>query len=246
MKRWMQAAALSAALAAGAAPAALAQEAPPAAGDAAFHATTLNLSAYGETRLAPDMATISLGVTTDAPTAEAAMRANSGQMGQVLAALKRTGLAARDIQTSQISVEPQYAYEQNLPPRLTGYRATNQVTVTVHDLTKLGPALDAAVAAGANQAGGVSFGLADPAAAENAAREAAVKALAAKADLYARATGYRVLRLVSLSEAGGFTPPQPVMMTAMVAHARKAEEPPVAPGEVRVRIDVAGLYELAR
>jgi uncharacterized protein YggE len=245
MKRLMRAAALSAALAAGGAPAALAQETAAMAGDAAFHATTLDLSAYGETRLAPDMATISLGVTTDASTAEAAMRANAGQMSQVLAALKRAGLPGKDVQTSQISVEPQYAYEQNLPPRLTGYRASNQVTATVHDLAKLGLAVDAAVAAGANQAAGVSFGLADPTAAENAAREAAVKALAAKADLYAKATGYRVLRLVSLSEGGGLVPP-PLPMARMTATQLAEPMTPVAAGEVRVRINVTGVYELTR
>ena len=246
MKTLMRAAAVSALLAAGAAPAAMAQTAPAlATADSAFRATTLNLSAYGETRTAPDTATISLGVTSDAPQAAAAMAANARQMSQVLAALKRGGIAARDIQTSQISLEPQYAYEQNLPPRLTGYRATNQVVVTVRDLARLGQAVDATVGAGANQLGAVSFGLDDPTAAENTAREAAVKALAAKADLYARATGYRLLRLVSLSEAGAFVPPAPIPMVAMAARFEKAQTP-VAPGEMRVRIDVTGVYELTR
>ncbi|MDB5445006.1 MAG: hypothetical protein JWQ97_323 [Phenylobacterium sp.] len=247
MKMLMRAAAVSALLVAGAAPAgaALAQTAPATAADSAFRATTLNLSAYGETRIAPDMATISLGVTSDAPQAAAAMAANARQMSQVLAALKRGGIAPRDIQTSQISLEPQYVYEQNQPPRLTGYRASNQVVVSVRDLTRLGAAVDATVGAGANQLGAVSFGLADPNPAENAAREAAVKALAAKADLYARATGYRVLRLVSLSEGGSSVPPTPIPMVAMAARFEKAQTP-VSPGEMQVRIDVAGIYELAR
>jgi uncharacterized protein YggE len=248
MTRLMRAAAMSLALAAGAAPAAgLAQEAvaAPGAGDAAFRATTLQLQAYGETRLAPDTATLALGVTTEAPSAEAAMQANAARMTEVLAALRRAGLGPKDLQTARIGVEPQYAYDQDKPPRLTGYRASNQVSVTLHDLARLGATLDAAIAAGANQAGGVSFGLADETAAENAAREAAVKALAAKADLYARATGYRVLRLVSLSEGVGSGPPLPAPMVTFAA-ARKSVETPVAPGEVRVRIDVTGVYELAR
>jgi uncharacterized protein YggE len=165
-------------------------------------------------------------------------------MTQVMAALRQGGIAAKDVQTSQISIDPQYAYEQNRPPRLTGYRAANQASVTVRDLSRLGAAVDAVVAAGANQVGGISFGLADPTAAENAAREAAVKALAAKADLYAQATGHRVLRLVSLSEGASFAPPQPMPMVAM-ARMDKAETP-VAPGEMRVRIDVSGVYELTR
>ena len=238
------AAAAAAALLVSSAPAALAQSEPQAA-DSAFRATTLNLSAYGETRVAPDMATISMGVTTEAPQAAQALADNGREMNKVIAALKRGGIAERDIQTSQLSVEPQYVYEQNLPPKLTGYRAANQVTVTVRDLGRLGAALDAAVAAGANQAGQVSFGLTDPTNAENAARERAVKALAVKADLYARATGYRVLRLVSLSEGGGYSPPRPIPMAAMTARFAKADTP-VQAGESQVRIDVSGLYELTR
>lgn len=247
MKTLLRGAVASLALVAGAAPAALAQADPasPAVADAAFHATTLNLSAYGETRLAPDVATINLGVVSEAATAQAAMQATAQKMTQVTAALARGGIAAKDVQTSQISVEPQYAYEQNQPPRLTGYRAANQVVVTVRNLARLGQAVDATVSAGANQVSGISFGLADPTAAENAARETAVKALAAKADLYARATGYRVQRLVSLSETGGFTPQPPTPMVAM-ARFEKNDATPVAPGEVKVRIEVTGLYELAR
>jgi uncharacterized protein YggE len=243
MKRLIGAVAAGLALSV-AAPAALAQSAPSSAAEAAFRATTLNLAAFGETKLAPDMATISLGVTTEASTAQAALQANAARMTQVMAALRQGGIAAKDVQTSQISIDPQYAYEQNRPPRLTGYRAANQVSVTVRDLSRLGAAVDAVVAAGANQVGGISFGLADPTAAENAARETAVKALAAKADLYAQATGHRVLRLVSLSEGASFAPPQPVPMVAM-ARMDKAETP-VAPGEMRVRIDVSGVYELTR
>ena len=243
MKTMMRAAVLALAMGA-AAPAALAQTAP-AAGEAVFRATTLNVSAYGETRVAPDMATIGLGVTTEGATARAAMQANAARMNQVMAALRKGGFAAKDIQTSQLSVEPQYVYEQNQPPKLTGYRASNLVTLTVRDLSKLGAAVDATVEAGANQMGGISFGLSDPTAAENAAREKAVAALAAKADLYAKVTGHRVLRLVSLSEGGGYNPPPPMPMVAMAARYEKADTA-VSPGETRVRVDVSAVYELAR
>lgn len=242
MKTLMRAAALSLVLCSAAAPAALAQSA---SAEAAFRATTLNVSAYGETRVAPDMATISLGVTTDGRTAQAAMQANAARMNQVMAALKKGGFAAKDIQTSQLSVEPQYIYEPNQSPRLNGYRASNIVTLTVRDLSKLGAAVDATVEAGANQMGGISFGLSDPTAAENAAREKAVAALTARADLYAKATGHRVLRLVSLSEGGGYSPPPPMPMVAMAARYEKADTA-VSPGETRVRIDVSAVYELAR
>jgi uncharacterized protein YggE len=244
MKTFLRAGALGVILAAAAAPMALAQAAPPAA-ESMFRATTLNLAAYGEVKAAPDMASINLGVMTEAKTAQAAMQANAARMTEVMAALRKAGIAAKGIQTSGLNLNAQYVYEQNVPPRLTGYQASNQVTVVVHDLTKLGAAVDATVSAGANQVNGISFGLNDPTAAENAARQDAVKALQAKADLYARATGYRIGRLVSLGEGGGYTPRPPVPMMAY-ASKREAMDTPVSAGELNVRIDVNGLYELTR
>ena len=144
--------------------AALAQVAAPAA-DTLFRATTLNLSAYGETRAVPDMATINLGVNTEAPTAAGAMTANAVQMNKIFAALRRAGIADKDIQTTGLNLNAQYDYVQNEPPKLRGYQASNQVTVAVRDLSRVGAALDATVTAGANQVNGISFGLADPAAA---------------------------------------------------------------------------------
>lgn len=247
MKTLMRAATLGLALSTAAAvPAAMAQAAPPAA-ESMFRATTLNLSAYGETKVAPDMATITLGVMTEAKTAAEAMQSNATRMNAVMASLRKAGIPDKDIQTSNLSLNPQYRYQENQPPLLVGYQASNNVTITVNDLKRLGPAVDASVASGANQVHGISFGLQDSTTAENAAREAAVKALAAKADLYARATGHRVTRLVSLSEGGGYAPQPPM---PMVAYAAKRESmdagTSIAGGELKVRIDITGLYELAR
>jgi len=239
----IRAAAFSLALALSAVPAALAQ-APAPTPESMFQATTLNLSAHGETRVAPDMATISLGVMTQATTAQAAMQANATRMTQVTAALRKAGIAEKDIQTSGLNLNPQYRYEDNKPPILVGYQASNQVTIAVHDLARLGAAVDATVAAGVNQINGISFGLDDPTAAENAAREAAVRNLQAKAELYARATGHRIQRLVTLSEGGSYSPSPPMPVMAMAR--MKDESTPVSPGELRVRIDVTGLYQLAR
>jgi uncharacterized protein YggE len=221
------------------APAAMAQNA-----DARFAATTLAISAFGEVKLPPDQATISLGVDTTASTAAQAMGANAEKMNRVVAALKAAGVADRDIQTDQLSLSPQYAYAEGQAPRLTGYQASNQVTVTENDLTRLGRLTDAVVGAGATNVGGISFGLANPVSAENTARVAAVKSLEDKARLYADAAGYRIGRLVNLTEGGG-TEPQPMRPMVMMA-ARNAAPTPVAAGEVDVRVDVSGVFELAK
>jgi uncharacterized protein YggE len=224
----------------------MAAAAPALAQDSAFKATTFSLSAYGETRIAPDMATITLGVQTDAPTAVDALKANGARMNQVMVALKKAGIAERDIQTSNLNLNAQYAYEQNLPPKLTGYQASNQVTITVRDLTKLGSAVDATVGAGANTVNGISFGLANPQAAEDAARLDAVKALQAKAELYGRATGYKAVRLVNLSEGGGYAPPSPPMPMFAMAKREMSDATNIAAGELKVRVDVSATYEVAK
>ncbi|KSB90696.1 hypothetical protein AS593_10085 [Caulobacter vibrioides] len=211
--------------------------------DAAFRATTFNLSATGETAIAPDMATITLGVQTEGASAAAALSANGSAMNKVIAALKKAGVAERDIQTSNLNVNPQYVYEENKPPRLTGYQASNQVTILARDLSKLGQTVDAAASAGANTVSGISFGLQNPQKAEDEARIKAVAALKAKSDLYARATGYKVVRLVSLNEAGGYTPsPQPAPMFAM-AKREMADSTAISGGELKVRVEVSATYE---
>ncbi len=245
MRTFLRGAALSLLLVSSASTMALAQTAQPGA-EAMFRTTTLNLAADGEIHVAPDIATINLGVTSIAKSASEALADNATRMSQVIATLKRSSIASKDIQTSGLNVSAQYAYEQNQPPRLTGYQASNQVTVTVRELSRLGPAVDAVVSAGANQVNGISFALSDPAAAENAAREQAVRALQAKADLYARATGYRVSRLVSLSEGASFASQPPMVMASFARRGAVADQTIVSPGELKVRIDVTGLYELTR
>ena len=179
-----------------------------------------------------------------APSAQAAMAANATHMTAVTAALRRQGVADRDIQTSNLNLNPQYQYADGQPPRLTSYQASNQVIIRVNDLARLGPAIDAVVGAGANQVQGISFGLKDSQGPEDAARKLAAKDLAAKADLYAAATGYHVSRLVTLSESGGYAP-QPIMPMAM-ARMAKADSTPISAGELTVRVEVSGAYELAR
>jgi uncharacterized protein YggE len=239
MRSLIIAAALAGAIAAPAA--VLAQ--PAGAADARFAATTLDLSAYGEVTVPPDMAAITLGVTTQAPTAGQSLGDNAAAMNRVVAALRAGGVAASDIQTSNLGLSPQYAYDQGQAPKLTGYEASNHVVVSVRDLARLGVAVDAVVKAGATNVGSIQFGLQSRLPAQNAARFAAVKALEDKATIYADASGHHILRLVNLSEGESETapPPRPLMMAA---EARVAAPTPVEAGELKVRVDVTGEFEL--
>ncbi|HUZ13526.1 MAG TPA: SIMPL domain-containing protein [Caulobacteraceae bacterium] len=218
---------------------------PPGAAPARFAATTLDISAAGEVSLAPDMASISLGVASQAPSAAEAMARNAAAMARVVAALGARGVAGRAIQTSNLDLSPRYVYAQNQPPRLVGYQASNQVTITVLDLARLGRTVDAAVAAGANNVNSISFGLRSRVPAENAARLAAVKRLDDEAALYADAAGYRIRRLVNLTEGPSYpvAPPRPMML---MGAARAAAPTPVEAGEIKVRVEVSGEFELER
>ncbi len=215
------------------------------AGAAMFHATTLNLSAVGEVKAAPDQATITLGVKTTGKTAAQAMAANRERMSGVFAGLTAQGIQKKDIQTSNLSLAAQYAYENNQAPRLTGYDANNDVTVIVHDVTRLGPAVDAVTAGGANQVNGIAFGLADPQPMMDEARRAAVKTLKARADLYAQASGLRVVRLVNLAEGATEAPVERRPMP-MMAMAKMAAPTQVEPGELTLDVQLSAVYELGQ
>lgn len=234
-----------------AAPAAHAQSQPQGGSPLTIQAVTerpsLNLSAYGEVKAAPDMATINFAVVTEATTAAEAMSQNATRMNQVMAALRRAGISERDIQTSGLNLSAQYDYVQNEPPRLRGYQATNQVTVIINDLTKVGSTADAVVAAGVNQINGISFGLKNPTAAENQARQIAVRNLQAKAALYSQALGVELGGIRSLSEGGGYAPQPPrPMMYARAEMAMDSGGTAVSAGELTVRIDITGIYDLNR
>lgn len=232
-------AAAALAVAAGAATGAAAQAAPA----VLQTGTLLTLTAEGQTTRTPDVAEVSTGVVTTAPTAAAAMRDNAARMNAVVDAVKKAGVADRDIQTSGLNLSPQYRYENNQPPVLTGYQASNTVSLRIRNIADTGKLLDALVAVGANQINGPNFVVDKPEAALNEARVAAVKTGRARADLYAGAAGLKVKRIVSITEAGGFDPgPRPMMMKAAMEAAPAAS--PVAPGEVALNVNVTMTFEL--
>jgi uncharacterized protein YggE len=192
----------------------------------------------------PDVARISAGVISQATTASEAIRLNSVRMAAVRDALRRAGIADRDIQTSSISLEPDYRYVENQPPRLTGYRASNQVTVRFRDIAQTGRILDALVAQGANQLSGPMLEIDRPEAALDEARTAAIATARARADLYARSLGMRVRRVLSVSEAG--VPSMPYPRPMAVGRAAMAEQANVNidPGEQRLSIALTVSFEL--
>ena len=236
IKPMMLASALALSLPAGAA---LAQGSMPV---QAISGTRLDIVATGEVTRVPDVARINAGVVTQAGSATAAIAQNAQRMERVIAALKRAGIAERDIQTSSINLNPEYRYAENQPPVLTGYRASNEVTVRFRDIAETGAILDALVAEGANQINGPMLGIDKPEEALDEARQQALTKARARAELYARAIGKRVGRILSVSESGGgFPPPIPMMARAEMSDAASTK---IDPGEQTLSVSLSVSFEL--
>lgn len=204
----------------------------------------LDVVAEGEVRRVPDVATISAGVVTQAATAGAALTDNARRMAATVAALKRAGIADRDIQTSSIGLAPQYRYGENVPPVITGYQASNQVSVRFRDVKRAGPILDTLVKEGANQINGPTFSLDTPDAALDEARTAAIAKARARAELYARASGLRVSRILAISEEGETSAPPPRPMMMAMARSKEAADTAVEAGEQTLSVTVRVSFEL--
>lgn len=207
-------------------------------------ATLLSVSAQAQASRAPDIATVSAGVVTQAADGNGAMRQNAELMNKVLAALKAAGVAEKDVQTSGIHLQPQYRYAENQPPAITGYQASNTVNVKLRDVSKMGKVLDALVASGSNQINGPSFGIDEPEPLYDQARLDALKLAQARAETYAKALGLRVRRIVSIGEGGGAVPMPMPRMAMMKAEA--FDSTPVAAGESSVSVSLDVVFELGR
>jgi uncharacterized protein YggE len=201
---------------------------------------TIAMTGHGEIKAVPDMAAVNAGVTTNAPTAAAALAANSARMSQVFDALKKLGIPERNIQTTGFSVSPQYTNGDNINPRhLTGYQVNNEVSVRLDDVSRLGTALDTLVGAGANQMNGIGFDIATPAPLLEKARAQAIADARARAQTYAQAAGVSLGPIVSISEGGGEAQPRPMYrVMAMAAPV------PVVAGEQSVTADVTVVWEI--
>ncbi len=234
--------------------------------------SVLTVSAQGESRRVPDLAIFQAGVVTQGRNAAEASAENARKMEQVLAALKRAGIKDRDLQTSQLSLNPRFSDPERdaliqaranrteyvppaIPPQpeIIGYEARNSVQVRVRDVSKMGTVVDALVAAGANEVNGPTFTLDSQEEALDEARVAAMAMAQRRADLYAKAAGLRVVRILSISEGGGYYQPvtgfaDRIVLTAASkgGMAPSAPPPPVQAGEMALNTNVTVQYELAR
>jgi uncharacterized protein YggE len=211
----------------------------------AISGTRLDISATGEVTRVPDLAIISAGVVARSTTAAAALQETADKMDRVMAALKRAGVADRDIQTSSVNLNPEYRYPENQTPQLVGYSASNQVTIRFRDIAASGKILDALVAQGANQISGPSMTIEHPEQALDEARAKAVAIGRGRAEIYARALGMQVARVVSISEGGGYyappappPPPAPMMACAERSYTR------IEPGEQKLQVSLSMVFEL--
>ncbi|MFD1704054.1 SIMPL domain-containing protein [Methylopila henanensis] len=233
------AAAIAAAVAAGAA------RAEPAHGPHARPAT-ISVTGEGSVSVAPDLAVVTSGVVTRAPTAAAALKANAAAMTKVIAALKAAKIEDRDVGTSGVSVQPQYDYGENRAPKLSGYEVRNTVTIRARDLDALGGLLDSLVESGSNQIEGLAFDVSDKDKRLDEARRAAVKDARRKAELYAEGLQVTLGEPLTVEERGSpeAAPPAPVFMRAKAMDS--AQSTPIARGEQELRAVVSVRWSIAR
>jgi uncharacterized protein YggE len=212
------------------------------AADTVVSKKTITVTGNGIVNVTPDMATITLGVSSFAADANAAQKANATTMAKVIAAIKAAGVAASDIQTSSYSIYPNYTYEEKTGKQtITGYNASNTVTVTIRNLSNLGTVLDKASDAGANQAYGISFMVSKQSAYYAQALKEAVANAKTKADAIASALGTTVSSPVSISESSNYNPIYLNSSAKQIADA--AGGTPVEAGTFQIQATVSVVYE---
>jgi len=203
---------------------------------------TISVSGMGRVSITPDVADIRLGVIVIRPKVKDARAVAAAQMTRVVAALRAAGIAEKDIQTANLSLQPVYDYSQSgSPPRLTGYQLTNVVSATVRDLDKVDDAVDGAMEAGANTLDSLIFRVDDPAKAEAQARDQAMAAAKAKADAMAKAAGVSIVGVASIAETSSPSP-MPYMYEGAKALDAAAAPTPILVGTNEVSVSVSVVY----
>jgi uncharacterized protein YggE len=199
----------------------------------------INVTGTGTVEAAPDIATLSIGVTTQGDTAAAALAANTAALDAVLARLTAAGIAPADMQTSNLSLNPNWTGYDNNNPVISSYVASNVLTITIRKLDGLGAVLDASVADGANTLNGLIFAVADPEPLLDEARKAAVADARARAELLAAAAGVKLGKIVSITETTTGAPPMPMYKAEL-----SAAPVPVVGGEVEMSASIMIFYEI--
>ena len=207
----------------------------------------VELNVLEEVEAAPDMVTVSAGVSSEAPTAVEALRQNSRAMRSVIERIKSLGVAERDIQTSSINLNARYDYDQRRQEQIfRGYQASNRVTIKLRNIDETGEVLDALVVAGATDLNGPRFGLENDESAKAAARRAAIERAEAQAREYASLAGYSNVRLLEINESmQGRSDPQPILVSASRMMGSD-ESAPVEPGSISTGVSITVKYEMTR
>ena len=200
-------------------------------------ASSIVVTGQGSVRTVPDRAQISLGVTTNAATASAALRANNTEIAKVIAAVKAQGIPAADIQTEQVSLSLR---SSDTGDAVVGYTASNTISVIVRSLAKVGPVIDAGVEAGANQVFDPNLVLSDANALYRQAIGVAIANARSKAQAIARASGLSIRRITNVIEAGG---PSPLPVDAKAS--LPATGPPIEPGSTLVQATLTVTFSAA-
>jgi uncharacterized protein YggE len=200
----------------------------------------ISVSGEATVSVAPDLAQIDAGVTSEAKTAREASDTNNAAMGKVLLALKGAGIAAKDYQTSRLSLQPQYAPNRSGPNPIIGYRASNRVAILLRDVTRVANVIDTLVGAGANDIGGIGFSVSNASKLLDEAREQAVADARRKAEIYAKAAGVTLGAPISISEGGA---PGPVFRGKMAA-GMAVSAAPVAQGEETLQVTVSASWAI--
>ena len=195
----------------------------------------ITVSGEASISVAPDQAEIEAGVTSDAKTAREASEANNAAMGKLLLALKAANIDEKDIQTSRLSLQPQYAPNRPGPSPVVGYQASNHVTVRVHDIPKVASTIDILVGAGATNIGGIGFSVSNASKLLDDARGQAVADARRKAEIYAKAAGVTLGAPLGISEEGA---PGPMPYRKM-AVGMAVSPTPVAQGEETLQVTVS-------
>lgn len=211
----------------------------------------ISVSGTGKTSVIPDMAIINLGVQREAKTARKALNRNNEAMAVVLAELKASGIAAKDLQTSGFNIQPRYFYPkqsssgEQRPPRIVGYTVSNQLSVRIRDLSKLGEILDKSVTLGVNSGGGIQFLTENTEGALMQARKKAVASAIAKATVLSEAAGVKLGKILEIREGARGISPRPMREMA-IARSMAADAVPVAAGENSYSVSVQVRWEIVQ